>query len=204
MFEHIDPDIRTSLIGFLSGILGAIVIFIKKILDSLADKFFESSKDKIIETLNAGKLVKDSLESLRNQWSADRASIIQFHNGGYYSNGESMQKFTITHEEISPGVNPLCNVLKNIPLTNALWIGDIINGGVITNVENMQDVISRTFFDEFGIKSIIGCPLKRSGDKIIGMVLLQWVNNVGVFTDDSVTKLTDQCKSIPMLLKTIN
>lgn len=202
MFENIDPDIRTSLIGFISGVLGAVVIFIKKILDSIADKLFES-KDKVIETLNAGKLVKDSLESLRVQWVADRASIIQFHNGGFFSNGESMQKFTITHEEISPGVNPLCNVLKNIPLTSALWIGDIINGGVIAKVNDMQDVISRTFFDEFGIKSIIGCPLKRN-DKVIGMVLLQWVNNAGTFDNESVKKLTEQCKSIPALLKPIN
>lgn len=202
MFETIDPDIRTSLIGFISGILGAVVIFIKKILDIIADKLFES-KDKVIETLNAGKLVKDSLESLRVQWGADRASIIQFHNGGFFSNGESMQKFTITHEEISPGVNPLYNVLKNIPLTSALWIGDIINGGVIAKVTDMQDVISRTFFDEFGIKSIIGCPLKRN-EKVIGMVLLQWVNNVGTFNDQSVKKLAEQCKSIPVLLKTIN
>lgn len=202
MFDTIDPDIRTSLIGFISGVLGAIVVFIKKILDSVADKLFES-KDKVIETLNAGKLVKDSLESLRVEWSADRASIIQFHNGGFFSNGESMQKFTITHEEISPGVNTLCNVLKNIPLTSALWIGELINGGVIAKVEDLQDVISRTFFDEFGIKSIIGCPLKYN-EKVVGMVLLQWVNSVGVFDDGSIKKLTDQCKSIPSLLKPIN
>lgn len=202
MFESIDPDIRTSLIGFISGLLGAIVIFIKKILDSLAVKLFEST-DKVLETLNSGKLVKDSLDNLRCQWDADRASIIQFHNGGFFSNGESMQKLTITHEEISPGVNPLCKVIQHIPLTSALWLGDLINGGIIKNVEDVQDVISRTFFDEFGIKSIIGCPLKQN-DKVIGMVLLQWVNNVGEFTDDSVQKLTDQCKSIPALLKSVN
>ena len=202
MFENLDPDVRTSLIGFISGILGAIVIFIKKILDMVADKLFEP-KDKVIETLNAGKLVKDSLESLRTEWGADRACVIQFHNGGFFSNGESMQKITITHEEISPGINPLSKVIKNVPLTSALWIGDLIKGGVIANVESMCDVISRTFFDEFGIKSIIGCPLKLN-EKVTGMVLLQWVNDVGVFTDDSVTKLTEQCKSMATLLKTIS
>jgi len=202
MFENLDPDVRTSLIGFISGILGAIVIFIKKILDIVADRLFES-KDKVIETLNAGKLVKDSLESLRTEWSADRACIIQFHNGGFFSNGESMQKLTITHEEISPGITPLYNVIKNVPLTSALWIGDIIKGDIVANVENMKDVISRTFFDEFGIKSVIGCPLKLN-EKVIGMVLLQWVNDVGVFADDSVAKLTEQCKSMATLLKTIS
>jgi hypothetical protein len=201
MFDTIDPDIRTSLIGFISGVLGAIVVFIKKILGSIADKMFVS-KDKVIETLNAGKLVKDSLESLRVEWSADRASIIQFHNGGFFSNGESMQKFTVTYEEISPGVNTLSKVLKNIPLTNALWIGELINGCVIAKVEDLQDVISRTFFDEFGIKSIIGCPLKYN-EKVVGLVLLQWVNSVGVFDSSNITKLSEQCKNIPYLLKPI-
>ena len=114
-----------------------------------------------------------------------------------------MQKLTITHEEISPGITPLNNVIKNVPLTRALWIGDIIKGDIVSNVEHVKDVISRTFFDEFGIKSVIGCPLKLN-EKVIGMVLLQWVNDVGVFADDSVAKLTEQCKSMATLLKTIS
>jgi hypothetical protein len=198
MFETLDPDLRTSVIGFLSGLFGALVIFIKKLLDKIADRLFEP-KDKVLEALNIGKLVKDSLESLRTEWGADRASIVQFHNGGYFSNGESMQKLTITHEEIGPGVYPLCNILKNVPLTSALWVADIINGKAIAKVEDIQDVISRTFLEEFGIKSIIGCPLKKN-DKIVGMVMLHWVNTSNVFGDECSSKLSEQCKSIPTLL----
>lgn len=201
MFETIDPDLRTSIIGFVSGLLGTLVIFIKKILDKVADRLFEP-KDKVLEVLNLGKLIKDSLESLRIEWGADRASIVQFHNGGYFSNGESMQKLTITHEEIGPGVNPLCNIIKNIPLTNALWVGNLIQGECIAKVESIQDVISRTFLEEFGVKSIIGCPLKKN-DKVIGMVMLHWTNHNANFDDESYKKLTEQCKSIPILLNKI-
>jgi hypothetical protein len=201
MFETLDPDLRTSIIGFVSGLLGTLVIFIKKILDKVADNLFEP-KDKVLEVLNLGKLIKDSLESLRVEWNADRASIVQFHNGGYFSNGESMQKLTITHEEIGPGVNPLCNVIKNIPLTNALWVGDLIQGSCIAKVDDIQDVISRTFLEEFGVKSIIGCPLKKN-DKIIGMVMIHWTNHNAVFDDQSYIKLSEQCKSIPILLNRI-
>ena len=201
MFETLDPDLKTSIIGFVSGLLGTFVIFIKKILDKVADRLFEP-KDKILEVLNLGKLIKDSLESLRVEWDADRASIVQFHNGGYFSNGESMQKLTITHEEIGPGVNPLCNIIKNIPLTNALWVGNLIQGECIDKVENIQDVISRTFLEEFGVKSIIGCPLKKN-DKVIGMVMLHWTNHTATFDDGSYKKLTEQCKSIPILLNKI-
>jgi len=201
MFETFDPDLRTSIIGFVSGLLGALVIFIKRILDKVADRLFEP-KDKVLEALNVGKLVKDSLESLRTEWNADRASIVQFHNGGYFSNGESMQKLTITHEEIGPGVNPLCNVIKNVPLTNALWVGDLLQGKSIAKVDNIQDVISRTFLEEFGVKSIIGCALKKN-DKVIGMVMLHWTNHNTEFDDESCNKLSEQCKSIPVLLNRI-
>ena len=198
MFDSLDPDVRTSVIGFISGLLGALVFFIKKILDKVADKLFEP-KDQVLEILNVGKLVKDSLESLRTEWNADRASIVQFHNGGYFSSGESMQKLTITHEEIGPGVYPLCNVLKNVSLTSALWVADILEGKAISNVEEIQDVISRTFLEEFGIKSIIGCPLKKN-DKLVGMVMLHWTNTHATFSGESAKTLADQCKSIPTLL----
>jgi len=198
MFDSLDPDVRTSVIGFISGLFGALVFFIKKILDKVADKLFEP-KDQVLEILNVGKLVKDSLESLRTEWGADRASIVQFHNGGYFSSGESMQKLTITHEEIGPGVYPLCNVLKNVSLTSALWVADIIEGKAIAKVDDIQDVISRTFLEEFGIRSIIGCPLKKN-DKLVGIVMLHWTNSQAKFNAESSKTLAEQCKSIPTLL----
>ena len=198
MLESLDPDVKTSVIGFISGLFGALVFFIKKILDKIADKLFEP-KDQVLEILNVGKLVKDSLESLRTEWGADRASIVQFHNGGYFSSGESMQKLTITHEEIGPGVNPLCNVLKNVSLTSALWVADILEGKAIAKVDDIQDVISRTFLEEFGIRSIIGCPLKKN-DKLVGMVMLHWTNSQAKFNAESAKTLAEQCKSIPTLL----
>lgn len=198
MLDHLDPDFKTSLIGFVSGLLGTLVIFIKKILDKLADKIFEK-KDEIVETLNVGKLVKDSLESLREEWGADRALLIQFHNGGHFFVGGSMQKFSVTYEEITPGHAPLYKVLQNIPLTNAMWLTEMIGGIAIPNVEKMTDVISRTFFEEFGVKCAIGAPLKHA-DKVIGIVMLQYIEKSCKFEDNVSQKLAEQCKNIPPLL----
>lgn len=198
MLDHLDPDFKTSLIGFVSGLLGALVIFIKKILDKIADRLFEK-KDQVVETLNVGKLVKDSLESLREEWHADRALIIQFHNGAHFFTGGSMQKFSVTYEEITPGTAPLYKVLQNIPLTNAMWLNDMITGNAIPNVEKMTDVLSRTFFEEFGVKCVIGAPLKNA-DKVIGVVMLQFTEKPCKFDEGVSQKLADQCKNIPPLL----
>jgi len=199
MLDNLDPDVRTSLIGFISGLLGTLVIFIKKILDKVADKLFEP-KDKIIETLNVGKLVKDSLHNLRNQWEADRAIVIQFHNGGHFFIGGSMQKFSVTYEDISPGIAPLYKVLQNIPLTNAMWITDMVQGNcIISNSEKVSDVISKTFLDEFGIRCVLGAPLKYN-DKVIGVLMLHFTEKPCHFKEDAASKLLDQCKNIPPLL----
>jgi len=199
MLDNLDPDLRTSVIGFISGLLGVFLIFVKKILNNLSDKIF-TKRDAVVETLNVGKLIKDCLTNLLVDWDAGRAFIVQFHNGGSFFTGGSMQKFSITHEEIAPGVNPMHKVLQNIIITNASWIGDVLDGTfVVPSVKKLQDVTTRTFFEEFGVESVIGIPLKKD-NKVVGILMLQFILKQPKLDDACLVKLADQCKNIPSLL----
>ena len=199
MLDNIDPDLRTSVIGFISGLLGVFLVFIKKILNNLSDKLFVK-RDAVVETLSVGKLIEDCLTNLLIDWDAGRACIVQFHNGGSFFTGGSMQEFSITHEEIAPGVNPMHKVLQNIIITNASWIGDVLDGKfVVPNVKKLQDVTTRTFFEEFGVESVIGIPLKKDG-KVVGVLMLQFILKQPKLDENCLTQLADQCKNIPSLL----
>jgi len=199
MLDNLDPDIRTSVIGFISGLLGVFFIFIKKIVGNLGDRLI-TKRDAVVETLSVAKLIKDCLTNLLVDWDAGRACIVQFHNGSSFFTGGSMQKFSITHEEIAPGVNPMHKVLQNVIITNASWIGDVLDGTfVVPSVKKLRDVTTRTFFEEFGVESVIGIPLKKD-NKVVGILMLQFILKHPKLDETSLSQLNEQCKNIPALL----
>jgi hypothetical protein len=199
MLDNLDPDLRTSVIGFISGLLGVFFIFIKKIVGNLGDRL-TTKRDAVVETLSVAKLIKDCLSNLLVDWDAGRACIVQFHNGGSFFTGGSMQKFSITHEEIAPGVNPMHKVLQNVIITNASWIGDVLDGTfVVPSVKKLRDVTTRTFFEEFGVESVIGIPLKKD-NKVVGILMLQFILKHPRLDETCLSQLTEQCKNIPALL----
>ena len=74
--------------------------------------------DPIKSALQTNMLVDDQLEQLKDELDACRVWISQFHNGGnFYPTGKSIQKFSIFHEMFTPGVSPISDTFKNIPVS---------------------------------------------------------------------------------------
>jgi len=48
---------------------------------------------------------------------AQRVYIIQFHNGEHFYSGQSIQRYSISHEVVRPGASPLRRSYINIPIT---------------------------------------------------------------------------------------
>ena len=87
-------DITIELLGaFLTGIVGPILYLL---IDRYINKQKEKKQDKLRESIIEGNLIDDELISIREEYSADRVWISQFHNGGnFYPTGKSIQKFSI-------------------------------------------------------------------------------------------------------------
>jgi transcriptional regulator with GAF, ATPase, and Fis domain len=54
---------------------------------------------------NIHSQIHDFLTETRVLAHADRAQIVQFHNGEYFIDGVSMQKLSLTHESVSNGIS---------------------------------------------------------------------------------------------------
>lgn len=102
-------------ISFTSGVIVPIIIvFINKKLE--AKKLI--ANDKLAQELQTSIIIDNKLDTLKDEFNADRIWIMQFHNGGhYYPTGKSIQKFSMFHEVVEPGVDSIKMMFQNIPVS---------------------------------------------------------------------------------------
>lgn len=196
--EHI--DLNNIVISIISGLVGVAVVVLKQQLVNYITKFFKGELDPVVETLNVSRLIRDTLNQLLEDWGANRVFIAQFHNGGKFYTGQSMQKLSVVYEEHTPGTYPMIRVMQNVPLSTCLYVKDIIdNKYAIDDVSEITDIVSKTFYFEFGVKSAIGLPL-YSGERVIGVLILHYTDKKIKFKPTDLALLRDQCKSLNSLL----
>lgn len=62
------------------------------------------SRNAVHKAVSTNVLVQEILSELRREFDCDRVTISQFHNGDYFASGTSVQKVTLTHYTVRPGV----------------------------------------------------------------------------------------------------
>jgi hypothetical protein len=103
------------------------------------------SKDIVRDDIERNLVIFDEISEIRNVLDGDRIWITQFHNGGnFLHTNKSIQKFSITYEDVKPGVSSVINLFTDIPLSlysramnhimehKHLWISDFKDETIIT------------------------------------------------------------------------
>jgi len=163
---------------FLSGVVVPIlVVLINKKLE--AKKLI--STDKLIQELQTSVIIDNKLDTLKEEFKADRIWITQFHNGGhYYPTGKSIQKFSIFYEVVEPGVDSIKMMFQNIPVslfsrsTNELLEKDYIS------IPDFKDEKVATYglkytADETGCKSTYIFGIFDINNRMIGTLGIEYV-----------------------------
>lgn len=163
---------------FLSGVVVPIlVVLINKKLE--AKKLI--STDKLIQELQTSVIIDNKLDTLKEEFKADRIWITQFHNGGhYYPTGKSIQKFSIFYEVVEPGVDSIKMMFQNIPVslfsrsTNELLEKDYIA------IPDFKDEKVATYglkytADETGCKSTYIFGIFDINNRMIGTLGIEYV-----------------------------
>ena len=177
------------IVAFVTGVLGPIVyLFVEKKVQLNREK----RRDKVKEHFFDSGIISVELDEIREEFSADRVWIAQFHNGGnFYPTGKSIQKFSVFHESLEAGIGTLSKVFLNIPCSlysktfNHLL--DSEDGGAM--IYDYDDVSVSGYgwrgSGEFtGNKSSYLIPLFSLDDKFIGVLGIDYVFNKKKLTKD--------------------
>jgi len=140
-------------------------------------KWGEYRQKKITREISQSKLVQTILEQQLEEYSCQRAFILQRHNGGKYGSGRSMNKLSTTFEALEDGVSTEFKEYQNLPMS--LYSGLINsvteNKAIYPSVEEIDDLLTRAFFVQRGSKSAVVYPIEK-GTELIAMIGFEWTH----------------------------
>lgn len=183
LFENLSEILILLAIAILTACLGRI----KNWWKDRAIKKFERG-------INQNMRVQQLLAEVRVTYSADRASLYQFHNGDYYHSGESIMKCSLTHFVTRTGIsNP--NSASAIPSTHMLLTLKSLQEKStlrMKHIEFTDDSFEDNIFTAAGTHTALAASVRDSRRNWIGIVCLSWITEPGELKDNSVLAYSHQ------------
>lgn len=181
----------------ISAIIGASATIASVLISRKRAKNIARKADPILSETQNNENIYTALDYLMGQMGADRAYIMQFHNGSYYVSGRSQQKFSCTHEIVLPGISREYEFSKNHIVSNFHdYINKLINEGsfAYSDIESAPDHAFVMMAQDKGVRSIYNVPIKTLNDTVIGILGVDYVKgNVDQCTMDSCASSAGKC-----------
>jgi hypothetical protein len=182
--------------ALLTAVIGPIAV---KIVQNRIDK---KNKDTLNEALKENTIVSEKLEKIREKHSADRAWIMQFHNGGnFYPSGKSIQKFSMCYESVDRGINSIQSSFQNIPISLfSKSINHLLENDVVA-VSDFKDERMETYgleytANEYGCKSVYMVSIKTIDNKFIGTLGIEYIKRKHTQSVDEINELLVEATTI--------
>ena len=191
----------TTLIGSITTLF---VIWYKHKLDR--EKHVNSACP-VIECINDDTAVLEKLRDVLALTNADRICIFSFHNGGYYYSGKSMQKMSMSYEQVDNGVSSIQLSKQNIPVSACMsTLQPLIADGEFYNLDtqNYPEGLCKYHLLEDGVKSTYYWPIIDINNNVIGMLRLDYVKRktkLSLEDQSSLELLSNQLPGYLTLLK---
>lgn len=161
------------------GVSSAVTLFGVFLSWFLKYKYGEYKNRKITREISQSKLVQTIIEQQLHEYGAQRAFVLQRHNGGKYGTGKSMNKLSTTFEALEEGVSTEFKEYQNIPMSLYSGMVDVVQNerGIFPITEDIDDILTRAFFTQRGTKTAVIYPISRGVD-LVGMVGFEWTHKV--------------------------
>jgi hypothetical protein len=184
-------NFASILVAFITGVIGPIaILYIKHLLNRRKIK-----PDMVRETLRVSELVTHKIESIREEFNADRVWITQFHNGGnFYPTGKSMAKFSIMYETVNTGIQSVQSNFSNIPVNLfSKSINELLSNDVIQIYDYKDETIAtfglKYIAEDTGCKSGYLFAIKTIDDKFIGCLGLDFTKRKTKLDQNSIQNI---------------
>ena len=164
----------------LVPILSAVITALATLASVLLGQYFmrRKTKDCIVRETAQNANVYTALQYALEEMKADRAYIMEFHNGDAYFSGRGQQKFSCTHEVVEEGISSECELSQNHRVSNYHhYINKMISEGSYF-FQDVEEIEEQTFYQMIhrkGIKSIYNVPIKTLSGKIVGILGVDYV-----------------------------
>lgn len=185
------------IVAFITGVIGPILLlYIKSILDK------KKTPDMVKDALRVSELITSKIDHIRDEFSADRVWIMQFHNGGnFYPTGKSIAKFSFIYEAVSLNTPSIQMNFQNIPVNLfSRSINQLLENDVI-EIPDFKDQTIATYglkyvAEDTGCKSGYLFAIKTIDDRFIGVLGLDYTKRKTKLDVESINHLTNHSASI--------
>jgi len=188
------------LVTTISAIVGPIAVARYK------HYLYTKKDDPVVASIKSNMLVDEQLEQLKSELDACRIWISQFHNGGnFYPTGKSIQKFSIFHEMVKPGVKSISEIYKNIPVSlfTKPFMYMYENSEILIQNYSKDDQFGlQTFAEGTGSKSSYMFALNSINDEFIGTLGIEYCNRVKSLNEEQLNEARTKAITIGTLLST--
>lgn len=117
------------------------------------------------------------LTELRLVCECSRSLIFQFHNGGNFSDGSSMKRFSVTHESVAPGIQSMILEAQDVLLTRYIELIRVLETkpNKIIRVDSLPESSFRAGLEINNVIYFSVSPLKCVDGLIpLGFVCCHW------------------------------
>lgn len=169
------------IVALITGVISPLVVQITKFLLTKQPKKHDGFKANSREE----DIIIKKLDSLITKYNADRAWIVEFHNGEHTFTGKSIQKFSETFEEAKKGISTEAVFTQGIPTSIFSKFFNALNENGFFYIDSIQNVkpdnaVAQSilsFLEARGIKSFISIAIKSIKGNFVGVLCLDGVND---------------------------
>ena len=148
--------------------------------------------------------IHETLTELRLNTDCARAQIVQFHNGGYFLDGISMKKMSLTHESLAPSVSSEMGIKNNLLLSMCVDGMKLLmnNEPTLHVTSELEDSWCKQLLENSNVVSFSFLPIRRS-NQVVGYIMSQWCSwnkTDEINTDNLYDNIEDARKRIEIQL----
>lgn len=186
-------DIISVLTGVVSAATAVLGIWLKIKYDEKKDKQLNYDPQLHGNVITA-------LDFILDETGADRAYVLEFHNGEHYFSGRSQQKLSCTYEVVSEGISVESHSIQNIRVSNFHGLVKSIAQGETFKCKHIEkyndDMSFKAFLQGKGVQSMFARPVKTLNGKIIGIIILEYVKEPRRWSEEAEEFLNKQSKIV--------
>lgn len=175
-----------------------ISIFIKELVQAKKNK----QNACVVKYTKQNENVQKALDFTRNEITADRAYIFEFHNGDHFYSGNHQQKFSCTYESLNSGVSSESMRLQDLRVsTFNAFIKDVlgIHGDksfTLEDIEGIDSPLLRNWLEERGVRSSYAFPIETLNHGVVGIICIDFTKKKTEIYKKDINLIENQAKII--------